>query len=278
MATTDPHIVYARTSENLAGQATISLDGLTLEDTYEAAWIADGNIARPVRFQETQGRIVFAFEDPVAIRLTAIGHHNFAEGLDVRLQALSGGSPLDWSSPDFEYSFTIPAWRVGRYPGQPWDDLQDLPGWGAYSHWALYIAEANSVALTIGEIWLGEELRRLNPDFREGRKPALDRPRIEHPTTYKRLRSGLGTMVRSVTGTVPSTDDQLVQDILDWLADADGRAFLFVPDGTANEAWWAIHVTSRQEIEDWLDHDASMLELQIEEDGRGLEPTPSPLD
>lgn len=273
----DPHVIYNRYSDNLAPSASISLDGLTLEPGYDAEWICDGNIARPVRFQEATGRVLFVFDDPVAVYLPAIGHANFAAGLDVRLKAIGGGSPLDWTNPDFEYQFTIPEWRVGRYPYQPWADLTQEPNWGSYDRWALDIVGTNPVALTIGEIWLGDTIRRLNPDFREGRRPAIDQPRIEHRTTYKRLRSQIGSIVRSVTGTIPPTDDDVVQDILDWMIDADGRPFLFIPDGAAPESWWALHVTTRQELEDWLDHDLTSLELVIEEDGRGLEPTPSPL-
>ena len=273
----DPHTIYNRYSDNVAPTASISLDGCTAETGYLPEWIADWNIARPLRLQETSGRVVFQFGTPVSVAIAAIGHANFEAGLDVRLKALSGGSPFNWASPDFEYLFTIPAWRVGRYPYQPWADLTAEPNWGAYGTWALDVVGTNPVALTIGDLWLSETIRRLNPDFREGRRPALDQPRIEHQTTYRRLRSQLGKLIRSVSGQIPPTDDSVVQEVLDWMVDADGRPFLFIPDGAAAEAWWAIHVTTRQELEDLLDHDLTTFELVIEEDGRGLEPTPSPL-
>ena len=58
--------------------------------------------------------------------------------------------------------------------------------------------------------------------------------------------------------------------------DADGRPVLFIPESEVPEAWLAIHTTTRQETNEEFD-DANFLPLAMEEQGRGLEPTPSPL-
>ncbi len=273
MPTTDAHVIYNRYSENAARLATITLSGCTAETGYSVDNLVDGVVARPLRLVETSGRIVFDFGSDIFIALIALFHCNFQEGLTVLIEANATNS---WAGPSFSQAITIPAWTVYRYPGNPWLMLDELPGWGAYRYWSISIG-SNACALTLGEVWMSESVRRLNPDFAPGRRPAFDQPLIEHTTAYRKLRTQIGKVVRSVTGQIPPTDDDVVQDVLDWITDANGRMFLFIPDGLANEAWPAIHTTTRQEIEDLLDHDASTFPLTIEEDGRGIEPTPSPL-
>lgn len=274
MTTVDPHIIYNRYSDNLARTATITLDGCTAESGYDIANVADHNAAWPLRLVETSGAIIFDLGTSLEVRLPALFHCNFEEGLAVSLKAKDTNS--SWGSPSFQYDFDIPAWRADGFPGQPWDDLSGLTNWGAYRYWRLEMA-TNSVALTLGDVWLGATVRRLDPDYRPGRRRKFDRPQVEHKTAYTRLRSSLGTTFRSVTGQIPPTNDALAQDVLDWMLDADGRPFLFVPDATENEAWLAIHAITAQEFEDQLDHDAQSIELPIEEAGRGLAPTPSPV-
>lgn len=270
----DAHIIYNRYSDNLAPSATITIETGTAATGYLASYIANGNNARPSKLNETSGAWLFDFGTPTEIAIAAIGHANFEAGLDVRLQANVANS---WGSPSFEAAFTIPAWRVDRFPGQPWLDLTAVSGWGAYQYWRFVAVGTNAVALAVGELWLGALIRRLDPDFVQGRRPAFDRPRVEHQTAYRRLRTPLGTTVRGLSGSLPPTTDAVVQDVFDWVTDADGRPTLVIPDGLANEAQFMLHTLSRQEMQDLLDHDATTLALSLEEEGRGLEPTPSPL-
>jgi hypothetical protein len=270
----DAHVIYNRYSDNLAPSATITIETGTAATGYDPENIADGDAAKPSKLNETSGAWLFDFGTATEIAIAALFHHNFEAGLDVRLQANASNS---WGAPSLEVSFVIPAWRVDRFPGQPWIDLTGQDAFGAYRYWRLLVAGTNAVALAVGELWLGAVVRRLNPDFAQGRSSALDQPIIEHKTAYRRLRTPLSTTIRSISGTIPPTTDTVAQAVIDWITDAGGRPFLFIPDATLNEAWLALHLTTRHQIEALLDHDASTFPLSLEEDGRGLEPTPSPL-
>jgi len=270
----DAHIIYNRYSDNLALTAdAVSVDGGTVETGYDIDWILDVNAARPVRLSTLQGMFKFHWASAVRLAIVAIFHANYQEALTIHIE---GNDTDSWSSRSFSTTVTMRAWRVDRFPPQPWVDLTGLSA-GSYHYWRVGTQDDNAVNVAVGEIWLGATIRRLNPDFMQGRSPAQDVPQIEHQTAYRRMRKALGTTIRSVSGTIPPTSDANAQDVLDWIADANGRPFLFIPDGLAGEAWLGIHTITKQQMQDLLDHDATSFPLAVEEDGRGLEPTPSPL-
>lgn len=268
------NVTYGRYSDNLAlTAATLAIDGGTLETGYSLDWIRDVNAARPVRLSTKQGMVKYQWAAPVSIPIVAIVHANYQAGMTIYIEA---NATDVWSGPSFQTTMTMPAWRADRFPGQPWKDLRALSGYGSYAYWRVGTKTDNAVNVSIGEIWLGSTFRQLVPNIVWGDAVGYDRTQVERQTAYRRLRIPLGTTRRSLAGDLKPTTDAGAQDVLDWFLDANGRPTLFIPDGTIGEAWLAVNTVSLQQLQqDFLN--LNIMHLSFEEDGRGLEPTPSPL-
>lgn len=265
-------VYYNRYSDNLAFTATtVTVSPGTIESGYSAEWVRDNSAAKPLRLSTKQGAVVFSWSSPVSVAIIALLHCNYAEGTTVYVQ---GNATNSWGSPSFSTTITVPAWKKGRFPPQPWKDLRALSGWGSYAYWRVATTADNAVNLTLGEIWLGSTVRTLGAALEE--KPSFERTQVERTTAYRRLRIPLGTTRRSLEGTVPKTSNTVRDDIRDWILDSDGRATLVVPKSSdATDAWHALLPTF-QEFEQF-DRGITDWKFALEEDGRGLEPTPSPL-
>jgi hypothetical protein len=265
------HAIYGRYSDNLTQEATtIEVQGGTIESGYTADMVADLDATQPCRLSTTSGYFAFGFDDPVGVKIMALIHSNFVEGAVIHVQA---NDTNDFSNPAFEATIPMPEWLAGRFPPNPWLRLDEASGWDTYAWWR--VGGANTVNISVGEIVLSGAVREHQIQWSD--KPAWDRPQVEHKTAYKRLRTPLGTTIRALNGVIPA-DDLDRQAIVDWVLDADGRPVLFIPESAAAppEAWLARHTTTKQEVQEEFD-EAHFLPLAIEEDGRGLEPTPSPL-
>jgi hypothetical protein len=266
------HCIYNRWSDNLAPSATITIETGTAAAGYDPSWIADFNASRPSKLNETSGAWLFDFGSAVQVEIAAIFHSNIEEGHAIHIQANATDS---WGSPSLDVSITMPAWKAGGYPPNPWVDLRAVTGAGAYRFWRVMIPVANAVALSIGDVWLGSTVRTFNLQYED--KPTIGRPVIEHTTDYRKLRFQLGFTSRKWTGTIPA-DNATRDAVIDWILDADGRPVLFIPEHSADpaEAWLALHTTTLQDVNETFD-EANFLPLAMEEDGRGLKPTPSPV-
>ena len=264
------HVIYAFYSDNVSIESDVSVDDATIESGYTASGVADNDATEPTRLVDSSGFFKFAFDDAVGIKIAALIHSNYVEGMTIHIQ---GNHTDSWGAPAFDTTMQMPQWRAGRFPPNPWKRLDTISGWDAFEFWRVGTTAPNDVAVTVGEIILAQDFKTANVQWND--KPAVDRPQIEHKTAYKRLRTPLGTAVRSLTGVIPADDDG-ADDIDDWVQDADGRPVLFIPESEVPEAWLAIHTTTRQETNEEFD-DANFLPLAMEEQGRGLEPTPSPL-
>jgi hypothetical protein len=266
--------IYGRYSENLAlTAAAVSVDGGTIETGYDIEWIRNVNSARPVRLSTKQGMFKYHWGSPVAIPLVAIFHANYQQGLTIHIQANNSDV---WTSPSFDQTIAMPPWRADRMPPQPWLNLVGLPNYGSYSYWRVGTLVDNAVNVSVGEIWLASAVRTLSPNYVWGDVIGYDQPQIEHATAYRRLRTPLGTTRRTIAADLNPATAAGAQDVVDWFLDANGRPTLLIPDGTAAEAWLALNtVTVQQVTQQFLDYNT--IHLSFEEDGRGLEPTPSPL-
>jgi hypothetical protein len=264
------HCVYNRYSDNVAPAATITVPVGTVATGYQASWVADYDASRPLKLNETTGEILFDHGSAVEIAIVAFFHCNFVEGLHVHVKR---GATTAAASIDVD--ITIPAWHKGRFPPQPWRDLRAVTGHGAYRYTRITVPSANSVKLSFGDIWLGTAFRTFN--LQDADKPTTSRPQIEHSTDFRKQRFSLGYTTRSWTGTSPASNLKR-DELVDWILDADGRPVLFIPEHsvTPAEAWLALHGTTAQQVNQTFD-EANFLPIQIDEDGRGLEPTPSPL-
>ena len=266
------HVLYNRYSDNIAPSATVTVQTGTAATGYPPSYINDRNASRPSKLNETTGAWLFDFGSAKTVAIFALFHANFQAGLQFHLQANSADS---WGAPPFDTIITMPAWNAARFPGQPWVDLRTLPGYNAYQYWRLAVLSANAVALAVGDVWMGGTVRSFNLQVND--KPKYNRPQIEHSTSYRRLRYPLATLIRSWSGTIPA-DDTSRDDLVSWILDADGRPVLFIPEHSAAvpEAWMALHQTGAIEVTQAF-LNANFMPLDIEEDGRGLEPTPTPL-
>lgn len=270
---TSTHVIYNRFSDNLAITATLSVNVGSAADGYPIANVADVNAARPFKFNETTGAVVFDMLIAKQVKIVAIFHANFQNALPIKIQ---GNATNSWATPSLDVTINMPAWHADRYPGQPWVDISAVTGAGAYRYWRVAMLTANAVPLAIGDIWLGSTLRTLNLQWAD--TPVVGRPQIEHQTDYKKMRFPLGYTARTWTGVIPLVSDTTRDEIVNWVLDADGRPVLFIPEHSAAipEAWLALHTTTLQALTK-IASNATTLPLDMEEDGRGLEPTPSPL-
>jgi hypothetical protein len=266
---------YNRYSDNLAPlAAAVSVDGGTIEAGYDIERIRDGSAARPLRLSTKQGMVKYHFASAVEVAIVAIAHANYVAGLTIHVE----GNDTDvWTSPSFAQTLAAPVWRADRFPGEPWLDTRALSGFGSYHYWRVGTKDDNTVNVSIGEIWLGSTVRELSPNYVWGGAVGFDQPQIEHATAYRRLRTPLGTTRRAISADLNPATNAGAQDVIDWFLDANGRSTLLIPDGTiADGAWLALNTVSVQQItQQFLDY--NRIHLSFEEDGRGLEPTPSPL-
>lgn len=268
------NVTYGRYSDNLALTASaVSVDGGTVETGYSVEWIRDVNAARPVRLSTKQGMFKFQYASRVAVPLVAILHANYAAASTIYIE---GNDTDSWATPSFQTTITWPAWRADRFPPQPWKDLRALAGYGTYYYWRAGTKSDNSVNVSVGEIWLQGTFRQLDPNIVWGGNVGYDRPQVERATAYRRLRIPLATTRRRLDGDVKPTTDAGAQDIIDWFLDANGRPVLLIPDGTLPEAWMALHTVTLQQLQQAFLNN-NVMHLGFEEDGRGLEPTPTPL-
>ena len=262
-------IVYNRYSDNIAPSATITVQTGTAATDYPVTWVADFDASRPSKLNETTGAWLFNFGSAKTIKLAAIFHANFQAGLEIRIQA---NATNVWTAPSLNVAVATPAWNAGRMPTQPWVDLRAVAGAGAYQYWRVAVLSANSVPLSVGDIWLGDAYRILNAQW--GNSLATARPQIEHQTSYRKFRFSLGNSIRRWKGTFFLTDAER-DEVTSWITNASGRPVLFIPQHTG-EAWLALHGEIFIEAIQALS-DMNYISLTMEEDGRGLEPTPSPL-
>jgi len=264
------NLIYQRASDQVADSATITVQTGTENTTYPSAGLVDSNPAKPAKLVETSGAWLFSFAAAQRVDLIAIPHHNLTAGLQVRIQ---GNAADAWGAPTLNALITIPAWRADGWPIGPWLDLTQDANYavGGFQYWRLVIVGANAAPVAIGQVWLGETLRRLSPNVDWGVQEAEEHKVIEHETDFGVVMLyDLALLRRTFSGDLDATDAarELVRS---WWRSTNGRArpFILITDGTVNEALFVRWATSRLETDlEFLDRNT--MKLAFQEVSRGL--------
>lgn len=225
--------VYGRPSDNVAGNATISVQTGTADTDYPMTNLVDGNPAKPGKLTTTTGRIVFDFGSAQTLQLVALIHTNLDAGLTVKIQANATDA---WGSPSLDTAITIPTLPLDDYPLNPWLDLSGSVH--TYRYWAIHVSGTNTNPVAIGEVWMQATKRELSPNLLWGYAEAEARPTVEHRTTYGvSTVYPLGPRLRTVVGRVKATVAGAA-DLLALERDAKHRAnpFLFILHPDQNDA------------------------------------------
>lgn len=264
------NLIYQHGADQVADNATITVQTGTVDPEYPVTNLVDGNPAKPAKILETSGAWKFAFTGAQRIDFLAIPHHNLTAGLEVRIQ---GNAADAWGAPTLNALITIPAWRTDGWPVGPWLDLTGVAGYavGGFQYWRLVVVGVNAAPVAIGQVWLGAALRTLSPNLSWGAREGEFHKITEHETDFGVVLSyDFGLLRRTLTGEVDATDAAKTA-VLTWWQSTNGRArpTIIVPDGTVNEALmvrWAepkIDVT-RNVI------DRNTIPLAFQEVSRGL--------
>lgn len=264
------NLQYQHYSDNVAPNATVTVNTGTEDTSYPAANIKDRNPAKPAKLTTTTGSWVFAFGLAQRVDIVSIIMHNITAGLEVRIQ---GNATNSWGAPTFNQVITIPAYRDDGFPVNPFLDLTGLSGYttSGFLFWRVVVVGVNAAAIAIGDVWLGKLKRTLSPNINWGENQKEDRKLIEHSTDHGvDTIYDLGVTRRSIQGETDTTD--ATRDaIRTWWRDARGRAqaFLIIPDPAVNDAWLVRWAEPDQNVR--LDlTDRNTISLQFLEVSRGL--------
>lgn len=225
--------VYGKPSDNVAGNATITVQTGTVDSDYPLANLVDDNPAKPAKLTTTTGRIVFDFGSAQTLQLIALIHTNLDAGLTVKIQANATDS---WGSPSVDLAITIPTVPDDDYPINPWLDLSGSAY--SYRYWAIYISGTNSAAVAIGEVWMQATKRSFTRNILWGCEEMEVRPSVEHATTYGVTTVyPFGIRMRRVSGSVRANQTAAAELLaLERDCEHRGSPFLFILDPAVNDA------------------------------------------
>lgn len=222
---------YARSSDNLAPNATATVSSGTIDTTYGVNNVKDLDPSLPMKFTTTSGRIVLDFGSAQTIRLASLIHHNLA-GATVTLQANATNS---WGAPSFSQAFTIPAAKLDGFGVNPFLDLRTAAP--NYRYFSLNVTGAPAV-WGVGEIILASQCRTFPGHISPGTKEEDIRQIYEHTTEYgvaliydRGVNSRTWEMSMIVRKSGLDEMKQLWQD-----ARGRSKGFTFIRDSSINEA------------------------------------------
>jgi hypothetical protein len=231
------NLIYQHGSDQVADNATITVQTGTVDPEYPASNLVDSNPAKPAKILETSGAWKFAFAGAQRVDFLAIPHHNLTAGLQVRIQ---GNATDAWGAPTFNALITIPTWRDDGWPVGPWLDLTAQAGYsaGGFQYWRLTVVGANAAPVALGEVWLGSAIRTLSPNISWGAREGEQHKITEQETDFGvTLSYDFGLLRRTLVGEVDATD-AAKDAVRAWWRSTNGRArpTIIVPEGTVNEA------------------------------------------
>lgn len=259
--------IYVHPPDNVAAMGTAVPS--TEDVAYPIANIYDNNPAKPFRFDDVEGTIVWDFGAAQRIDLVSLIHHNLIFGLEVRVQMNATDS---WATPSLDELILIPANELDGYPVNPWLDLTDKDGYLLAGYRFLRLVfEDNGVNIALGEVVLGAIKRSLTIDMDWPIDDGVERPIVEHQTDY--LVSTIydfGVKQRTVRGTTKSTDAGRLA-IRAWWDSCRGKLTptLIVPFPEDNEAFFVRWESeARSDRREFFDY--SVIDLAWREVSRGL--------
>lgn len=235
------YAIYSRYSDILKPSARIETGTDTNDANYAPEMLFDDNPAKVAKIDSTTGAWeIDSGGSPLTklrIDYAALIHHTFMAGCDVKIQGSDApnwaGSPV--TAPEFEASFTIPAWKgsgITRYPVNAGLDLTQAAGYSAtgFFYWRLLIT-GNDQNVQLGQLVLLSQIRRLSPHIQWEYVVTNQKRIIENRTDF-----GVSTFYRRMVtqrileGRLRADEDLDVDLDAHWY-DVDGRGFpfLFVP-------------------------------------------------
>jgi hypothetical protein len=262
--------LYQRPTDNVAPNATVTVDSGTGDPDYPPSYLTDLAPGRPAKLTTTSGRWVFDFGSAQRVDLAALIHHNLTGGLNVRLR---GNATNAWGAPTLDIAFTVANAYLDNWRANPWIDVTATVPVAAnrtFRYWAVDIVGVNGAAVQIGEVWLGAEKRAMLRGPNWGSDRGELRPMVRHETDYGvELLYDRGAKIRTVNLTAQVTDAELgnLKNVWD-AARGASRPFLVVPADDADDAWFV-----RFNQDEWKytrrTRNENELSLALREVGRG---------
>jgi hypothetical protein len=279
-------VLYAKYSDNVARNATITVVSGTEDPAYPAAQLANDNPALPAKLLTTSGTWLFTYAAAQRVDGIVLVHANLQTGLAVRLRGRTSAGGGDVISE----LITIPAYHGDKFPANAVLDISGLVSGTAASgytttglqYWLVDIVGTNAVTVSIGEVLLVAQWRQFalvqNNVVMRPRRPVIDNK------TAMRVKStyDLGVTVWEfdcellVTGSTCDDLDALWED-----GYGKVRPWTWWPIATASTSSEAFLVTFVDDAKDLTYRSQTSavrlraMKLRLEEVGRGLIPTPS---
>lgn len=262
-------MLYSHYADNVAPNATVSVNSGTVDATYPAANLVDRILGKPAQLTTTTGSWVLDYGAAQRVDWVLLPMHNLIAGLEVRIQ---GNATDSWGTPTLNQTITIPTYRGDGFPVPCWQLLTGATGYttGGFRYWRLVVVGTNSAAVKVGEFLMFDQVRTLNPNISWGVQMPEDWPLIDNRTS-----AGIdnvydyGTLARQLNGDLDTTDAGLAA-VRAWWQSCRGkvRPFGLVPDEDVNEAWVARFTNSLDPT--LAINDRNTMALGFEEVGRGL--------
>lgn len=275
MSTFPYDAIYSYWSDELARQATITLQTGTAEAGYGVDRLIDDNPAILFKSPDTQVALQIAFGAPVPLALLALFHATPEAGEDVRIQ---GHTSAAWGSPSVDLPFPPAGWvgaGVTRWPNNPWlsgidTDLFDV----GYRYYRLCFGLTTPLAqpLQLGQLRMHSALYRYALD--NSPQVKRTRPRIDNRTAFNiSTKYSRGTEIYSQAVEMGALEDDERTALQAHWSDVDGanQPWVFIPDGLVNRAYlgtWAMTDESFQR----MTRATAKFTGAFEELGRGLRP------
>jgi len=225
-------LLFNHPSDNIIGNATLSLPTGTADAAYPLANIRDGDPALPFKATGTSIRIVFDFGSAVSLGLVALIHQNFTGSPNLRWQGHTADS---WGTPDIDLAIATPSTDEDGYINNP---FVDVTGQAAKRYWSLVNNSANGANVIIGEIWIGSTSRtpahNHNWGFSDTEHRRID---VQRTAADVEFRYDRGSRRRRLSSEI-HTSDAGFSTLRSWCRACRGRArnTLLIPDPDVNSA------------------------------------------
>lgn len=272
------HGIYQHWSDNVARGATITVETGTNDTGYGVERLVDDEPDYVFRSPDTGVAIQITFAAKTPAEILGLIHTTLEVDEDVRIQA---DDDADWVSPAIDEPIDIAGWQgsgAGRWPINSWKELSAIPDWdpAGYKNYRLCFGLDTPLSqpLQIGDLWLGSEIRRFDPDVRWGVTRQNDQADLEHKTRTGHITIyPFGVNRWTQQGDI-LIDSQAYADALDaqWF-DVRGRylPWLLVPDGAVNRCYLVRHGATNRPVQLQFPL-VSSIQLSVEELSRGVRP------
>lgn len=283
----DFNTIYQFYSDEVARNATITIETGTAvsppEDTYGPSALVDDNPAKLAKIESTTGAWLLEYDAKQVVELASLIHTTCDESglsgspsVSVRIE---GNNTDNWVTPAFSAEFVIPPWfgaGTRRWPQNPWLDLTVQDGYDDEGFFFYRIVvENNSQNIQVGQLWLGETIRRFDPDLKWALTDGAVKPQIENKTSFEvATTSSRGTTIWYREADLDATDE-LAADLERHWYDVDGAAhpWLLIPNGPIDDrrAYLVKYATTERQMR-WNFEHYHQMRLAFREVGRGLRP------